>query len=567
PSIVPARSIPPPPSTAYFSMEIAVADEVPTYSGGLGVLAGDHLRAAADLELPLVAVTLCYRNGYFAQALDTEGRQREAPVTWSREAVLQPVDARTTVRICGRSVRVAAWRFDVVGRTGHVVPVFLLDTDVDGNDEHDRAITDQLYAGDGHHRLRQEAVLGLGGVGLLEVLGWGDIATLHMNEGHSALLALALARPAGHGTAPVDATLARSRCVFTTHTPVPAGHDRFGERTVREVLGDERAADLAALGGMTGGELNMTRLGMACAHYVNAVSLRHGDVCREMFPDVPVDVITNGVHAATWVGPHMAELLDRRVPGWDRDNAALRYCGGIALEEIEVAHSAAKRDLVRLVAGRTGVALDPAVLTLCAARRAAAYKRIDLILRDPDRLAAVVERTGPLQIVYSGKAHPQDEDGKAVIERVFAAARGLGDRVHIAYVPDYSMADAAVLCAGADVWVNTPERPLEASGTSGIKAALNGVPSLSVLDGWWLEGHVEGVTGWSVGGLGEERDDGADADDLYTTLELDIAPRYYGNRGLAEVRRGALALNGSWFTTERMVRQYAAAAYGVAGTA
>lgn len=553
-----------PPRAAYFSMEIAVADGIPTYSGGLGVLAGDHLRAAADLGLPLVAVTLCYRNGYFVQELDVEGRQSETPVRWTPAAQLVPVDVRLAVEVCGQEVAIGAWRYDVVGHTGHVVPVYLLDTNVAGNDQHARDITDQLYAGDGLHRLSQEAVLGIGGVKLLEALGWGDVPTLHMNEGHSALLTLALAQQAG---GQVDPAVPRARSVFTTHTPVPAGHDRFSEHTVREVLGDMRAEELAALGGLVDGELNMTRLGMACSRYVNAVSLRHGDVCRDMFPDVDVAAITNGVHAETWVGPRMAGLLDRRVPGWRRDNAALRYCGGIPLDEIEAAHDAAKGEMVRLVRDLAGVTLDPGVLTLGAARRAAAYKRIDLLLRDPDRLAAVVARTGPLQIVYSGKAHPQDEDGKAVIERVFSAARGLRDRVRIAYVPDYSMDVARVLCAGTDVWVNTPERPLEASGTSGMKAALNGVPSLSVLDGWWIEGHVEGVTGWSVGGLGEERDDEADAADLYETLEQEIAPRYYGQRGLAEVRRGALALNGSWFTTERMVREYAALAYGIPVTA
>ncbi len=552
------------PRVAYFSMEIAVADGVPTYSGGLGVLAGDHLRAAADLGLPLVAVTLCYRNGYFLQRLDPHGRQTEAPVEWTPATHLTPVDARVSVEVCGHDVAVGAWRYDVVGHGGHVVPVYLLDTDLAGNDRPARDITDQLYAGDGLHRLSQEAVLGLGGVKLLEALGWGDVPTLHMNEGHSSLLTLALAH---QGDGPVDPAVPRRRSVFTTHTPVPAGHDRFAEHTVREVLGDTRTEELAVLGGLVDGELNMTRLGMAGSHYVNAVSLRHGDVCRDMFPGVAVDAITNGVHAETWVGPRMADLLDRRVPGWRRDNAALRYCSGIPLDEIEATHAAAKADMVRLVEDLAGVTLDPTVLTLGAARRAAAYKRIDLLLRDPDRLAGIVERTGPVQIVYSGKAHPQDEDGKAVIERVFSAARGLTDRVRIAYVPDYSMDVARALCAGSDVWVNTPERPLEASGTSGMKAALNGVPSLSVLDGWWIEGHVEGVTGWSVGGLGEERDDAADAADLYDTLEHDVASRFYGHRGLAEVRRGALALNGSWFTTERMVRQYAALAYGVPVTA
>ena len=542
-----------PPSVAYFSMEIALDEAVPTYSGGLGVLAGDHLRAAADLGLAMVGVTLCYRDGYFAQGIDERGRQVEEPGPWSPADVLEPLDARCTVEVSGRTVAVGAWQRRLVGTTGHVVPVLFLDTALPENEPEDRSITDQLYSGDRRHRLRQEVVLGMGGVRVLEALGWSRIRTFHMNEGHSALLTLAL-HPRSVGRS------VRNRCVFTTHTPVPAGHDRFDEPLVRDVLGEAAAGRLGRLGGLADGELNMTRLGLSCARFANAVSVRHAEVCRAMFPAFPVHAVTNGVHAATWVAPSTAELFDRHIPDWRWDNASLRTCATIPVEEVEAAHRAAKRRMMALVAARTGQHLDPAVLTLGVARRAATYKRLDLLLRDPDRLADVVERAGPLQIVYSGKAHPQDQEGKAVIERLLAAGRELAGQVRVVFVPGYSLEVAAALCAGTDVWVNTPVRPMEASGTSGMKAALNGVPSLSVLDGWWAEGHLEGLTGWSFGGLGEVRDDAADAEALYDKLGSVVAPLYYGD-GLGAVRRSTLALNGSWFTTERMVRQYAVLAY------
>ena len=549
------------PAVAYFSMEVAVDDAIPTYCGGLGVLAGDHLRSAPDLELPVVGVTLLYRKGYFDQRLDEDGHQHEAPVEWWPERLLEPLDPIATITVCGRAVRVRAWRALITGVSGYQVPVLFLDTGLEENDERDRAITDQLYAGDRHHRLRQEAVLGLGGIAMLASLGVPEVRTYHMNEGHSALLVLALIRARG-GVAPAAVEWVRGRGVFTTHTPVPEGHDYFDEQLVRHVLGQGPARQLSALGCLVGGELNMTRLGMQFSRFVNGVSLQHGAVSRSMFPDVPVRSVTNGVHARTWVAPPIAVLFDRHLPGWRQDNAVLRSASTIPLPELAAAHQDAKRSMVSLVAERTDVSLDPAALTLALARRAVPYKRADLLLRDRERLRGIAEVVGPIQIVLSGKAPPTDEGGKEVIVRIYQAAKELEGAITIVYLENYSLEVAGMLCAGSDVWVNTPAKPYEASGTSGMKAAMNGVPSLSVRDGWWLEGHIEGVTGWSIGGDEEPSADATEADELYTKLGGVVAPLFYGAPlELTAVGRAAIAINGSYFTTERMVRQYDALAY------
>lgn len=550
------------PAVAYFSMEMALDPAIPSYAGGLGVLAGDHLRAAADLGVPVVGMTLLYQQGYFRQQLDSGGNQLEQPVTWSPSDHLERLDQCITITVCDRPVTVRAWRFLVKGVTGAQAQVILLDTDVEENDPRDRAIADRLYGGDLHQRLRQEAVLGIGGVAMLTKLGLGGVSTYHMNEGHSSLLVLALLELAKAGDGELgeeEEGAVRQRCVFTTHTPVAAGHDRFDVDLVRHVLGDDR---MKILGALAESELNMTELGMTYSRFVNAVSLRHAEVSRRMFPRAHIGAITNGVHAATWVAPSMAALFDRHLPEWRRDNQSLRYAWAIPLRALEEAHAEAKRSMVQLVAERTGVRLDPRALTLGVARRATRYKRLALLLSNLPRLQQAAETVGPLQIVYAGKAHPQDRAGKAVIARIHQAAKDLGGLVSIVYVADYSLEVAAVLCAGVDVWVNTPAKPYEASGTSGMKAALNGVPSLSVLDGWWLEGHIEGVTGWSIGDRSERSDDAAEADDLYAKFETVIGPLYYEQSdGFSMVRRGAISLNGSFFTTERMVRQYATLAY------
>jgi len=555
------------PSIAYFSMEICLEQAIPTYSGGLGVLAGDTLRSAADLKLPIVAVTLLHRKGYFHQHIDAEGNQTEAPVQWRPEDRLVEMPERVAVTLEGREVIIRAWRYAIRGVTGHEVPVLLLDTALPENSEWDRTLTDSLYGGDSHYRLCQEAVLGVGGARFLRCLGYGDNLRMHMNEGHSALLLLAMLEWQLEGRKPFELTehdveAVRRSCIFTTHTPVPAGHDRFPRDLVNGVLGGEALALLDAAKAIDGGELNMTHLALRLSRFVNGVAMKHREVSAAMFPGFPIDSITNGVHAGTWISRPFQELLDRRIPEWRTDNLYLRYAVGIPLAEIRTAHLEAKKEFIAEVATRTGVELDPGTFTIGFARRATPYKRADLMFADVNRLAAIAEAVGPIQIVFGGKAHPHDGGGKDLIRRIHRAAEELSGRIRVVYIENYEMAFAARMVAGVDLWVNNPMKPLEASGTSGMKAALNGVPSLSVLDGWWIEGHVEGVTGWSIGSDESEGDQSKDAQDLYLKLERVIVPLFYGlPMAYAEVMRCSIALNGSFFNTQRMVEQYVRNAY------
>lgn len=553
---------------AYFSMEICLEQEIPTYSGGLGVLAGDTLRSAADLSVPLVAVTLLHRKGYFTQLLDNEGNQREAPVSWSPETKLEKVNVRVVVEVEGREVFVTAWRYQVIGEDGHMVPVLLLDTNLPENTEWDRTLTDYLYGGDNHYRLCQEVVLGMGGALVLRELGYVQGVHYHLNEGHSAFLTLTLLEKQLGGRTRWDLTdddidAVKGRVIFTTHTPVPAGHDRFSIDDARRVLGAERVALLEAARCCENNEVNMTYIALKLSRYVNGVAMRHGEVSRAMFRDYPIDAITNGVHAATWTCQAFRDLFDRRIPEWRQDNLYLRYAIGIPLDEIRDAHRLAKRALLAEVEKRSGVKLDESIMTIGFARRATPYKRPDLIFSDPVRLRRIAQRVGKLQIIYGGKAHPRDEPGKMLIRRIHAAAAELQKDVQVVYLKDYDMQLGALMTSGVDLWLNNPLRPMEASGTSGMKAALNGVPSLSILDGWWIEGHVAGVTGWAIADDRElPVDPSEDIVDLYTKLERLIVPLFYGlPYAYAEVMRGAIALNGSFFNTQRMVTQYMKNAY------
>jgi len=552
---------------AYFSMEIALDPSIPTYSGGLGVLAGDTLRSAADLSIPMAAVTLLHRKGYFRQRLDEHGNQFEEDSVWNPERVLKPLEARTSVEIEDRRVSIRAWQFSVKGISGHEVPVYLLDTDLPENTPWDRTLTDHLYGGDDHYRLCQEAVLGIGGVEILHALGYTSIDSYHMNEGHSALLALGLLeRRLGTrrlGTASEqDIEAVRSHCIFTTHTPVPAGHDQFPRALMRQVLG-ERAQALEVTQCCPEGALNMTYLALRFSRYINGVAMHHGGISQDMYPQYPVRAITNGVHAVTWTSQPFRQLFDRHIPEWRHDNLYLRYARKIPIHEIREAHAIAKRALIDAVKIGTGVALNETAFTIGFARRATAYKRPDLPLTDPDRLRRMASRLGPVQIVYGGKAHPRDERGKALIRRIYETASQLKGSITIAYVEDYDIRWAQLLCSGVDLWLNTPQRPQEASGTSGMKAALNGVPSLSVLDGWWIEGHVEGATGWAIGhDSNAPSDPSVEAASLYDQLELVIFPMFYGRPlAFAEVMRLAIAVNGSFFNTQRMLFQYVSNAY------
>jgi starch phosphorylase len=558
------------PLVAYVSMEIAVAPNVATYSGGLGVLAGDVVRAAADAGYPMAAVTLLYRDGYFRQHLDAGGLQHEEPQSWRPEAQLEQLAPVVTIPISGRAVSVGIWRYTVSGVDGDIVPVYFLDTDRPENDDAARGLTRALYGGDARYRLEQETLLGVGMVAVLEALGHDRVATYHMNEGHSALLVLALLerlRESANGPPTYDdLARVRERCVFTTHTPVPAGHDCFGLDLAHDVLGAEYVTALRALDLADGDVLNMTHLALRASHFTNAVALKHGEVSRLMFPDVQVHAITNGVHAGTWASEPFGELFDRHLPGWRRDNWQLRQAIGIPLPEIAGAHAIAKHALIDRVAHATGKLLDPNRFTIGLARRATAYKRNDLILRDTERLAAIARLFGGIQIVFGGKAHPRDWDGKGMIQHIVGAAHALAGNVDIVYVEDYDMTWGAALTSGSDIWLNTPRPPNEASGTSGMKAAVNGVPSLSVMDGWWIEGALDGVTGWSIDAeLGS--DDERTADALYTLLQHTILPAYVHDRErYLTVMRGAIAFNASHFNAQRMLAQYAIEAYTPAPT-
>ncbi len=551
---------------AYFSMEIGLHPDMPTYAGGLGILAGDTIRAAADLRMPMVAVTLLDREGYFNQRLDASGWQTERPAKWDVEQFVKDTGERATVTIEGRTVHVRAWQYDVEGVEGFSVPVYLLDTNLEENSNWDRKLTDDLYGGDSHYRLCQEVVLGIGGVRILMALGYQHLERFHMNEGHASLLAFELleqhAKSAGRSQANIDdVNTVRKQCVFTTHTPVKAGHDRFPMDQVKKVLGEHDAFTMEDVI-CCDGDLNMTYLAMNLSHYINGVAKKHGEVSRLMYADYKIDSITNGVHAATWAAPSMAALFDRHIPGWRTDNFSLRYALSVPDEEIWQAHQDAKKTLLQEIEQQTSHQFDLDVFTLGLARRATAYKRADLLFWDTERLRRIAAKFGKLQIVFAGKAHPQDDEGKQIIQRIVRLADELRSDVSIVYLPNYDMRLGKLITAGVDVWLNTPLPPREASGTSGMKAALNGVPSLSILDGWWIEGCIENITGWAIGKVGQQSTSESDAGSLYDKLEQTIVPMFYHDRkAFVKIMRHANAINGSFFNTHRMIQQYAQKAY------
>ncbi len=560
------------PMIAYFSMEIGVRNDIPTYSGGLGILAGDTIKSAADLKLPLLAVTLLSRNGYFTQEIDGRGWQQEKPVSWDPAHLMKLLPVKVRVPIEGREVAVQAWLYTVESPTGGRIPIFFLDTDVPENTPDDRRITDQLYGGDRAYRIKQEVVLGMGGVRMLHALEF-HIKKFHMNEGHASFLALDLLLRFKRDIESVwdersvwDLARVRDLCVFTTHTPVEAGHDKFPYPLVKQVLGEVIPFDvLKDLAGKDA--LNMTLLALNLSKYVNGVAKKHGEVSQHMFPGYRIHAITNGVHSFTWTCRDMAALFDKYIPGWANEPELFVRSGNIPELELWEAHREAKRKLLASVRERTGVELDLNVLTIGFARRATAYKRPHLLFHDIERLLKIARR-GRLQVVYAGKAHPHDDPGKKLIQGIYAYGDRLKGQLPVVFLPGYDMDTALKLVSGVDVWLNTPLRPLEASGTSGMKAAHNGVLNFSVLDGWWIEGHIEDFTGWSIGGLSPAASpspgaDAEDAGDLYAKLENVIIPRYYSadKSAWARMMKNAISKNAYYFNSHRMMRRYVTEAY------
>jgi starch phosphorylase len=559
------------PRIAYFSMEIALESGLPTYAGGLGVLAGDTLRSCADLGLPVCAVTLVHRRGYFQQTIAHDGEQRDRPDPWHPEDRLEPLSARVAVEVGGKSVHLCAWCYRIQSDRGTEVPVYLLDADLPENAAEHRQLTDRLYGGDEAYRLGQEIVLGIGGIRMLRALGHAGLERFHLNEGHAALAIPELLATLSADQKGTAIERVRERCIFTTHTPVPAGHDRFPARLWKRAVEQSISARLDELG--VEDELNMTRVALEGCGFVNGVAMRHAEVSREMFPGYEIRSITNGVHLATWASPPFRALFDRHIPHWRGDAFSLRQASAVPLDEIAAAHAEAKRVLLETVRERTGRALDPDALTIGFGRRATGYKRATLVLRDLVELKRIASEVGPIQLVFGGKAHPHDVEGHQIIHQIHRVAHKAGTDVAIVFLPGYDMAVCGALVAGCDVWLNTPIPPLEASGTSGMKAAVNGVPSLSILDGWWVEGCVENVTGWAIGRDREPSDlppddrDRLHANRLYDKLGSVVAPCFYDEpQQFLRIMRQAIALNASYFNTHRMVQEYMFEAYqGVPG--
>jgi starch phosphorylase len=550
-------------SIAYFSMEIAIDPRLPTYSGGLGVLAGDTLRSCADLKVPVVAVTLLYEKGYFFQKLDEEGSQDELPAHWKPEDYLRLLPEKIQVGFEGRSVEVTAWRYEIVGITGYSVPVIFLDTNLPENSEFDRGLTSSLYGGDEKYRLAQEIILGIGGVRMLRKLGYTEVKKYHMNEGHASLLVLELLRERKEEEEPGwDFEGVRRSCVFTPHTPVAAGHDHFPYALAKDVLGEYMPVEgIKMLGGDDG--LDMTFLALNLSHYINGVAKRHGEVSRRMFPGYTIDSITNGVHSYTWTADSFRRLYDKYIPGWTADSFTLRYVLGIPKQEIWDAHAESKKVLIDYVNRETNAGMDYDSFTVGFARRATQYKRMDLIFSDIERLRRIAREAGNIQFIFAGKAHPKDWVGKELIKKIFLISRQLKDDIKVVFLDNYDMAVARMITSGVDLWLNTPRRPMEASGTSGMKAVHNGIPNLSVLDGWWIEGHIEGITGWSIGSESVESESGdGEALEIYDKLERIILPMFYGEREKwLDIMRHCIAFNASFFNTQRMVQQYVLNAY------
>ncbi len=542
---------------AYFSMEMGLFPEFSTYSGGLGILAGDTVKSSADLNIPLIAVTLIARKGYFRQELTAQGRQIEHSDEWKPEKFLTPLPQKINVEIEGRFVTIGAWVYIVESTAGGEVPVIFLDTDVEENSSSDKELTSYLYGGDENYRIKQEIILGIGGVRMLRELGV-DVIKFHLNEGHASFLILELLKNFNF-----EIDKVRKLCVFTTHTPVEAGHDKFSYEHVSNIL--PSFVDLEKIKEFAGEDsLNMTLLALNSSGFVNGVAKKHRETTKKMFPGYEIRSITNGVHSYTWTHPALRCLYDKYIPGWAKEPELLARVEVIPNEEVWEAHYQAKKELIDYVNRKTNENFLYDVFTIGFARRVTTYKRHALLFSDIPRLKSINKKF-PIQIIFAGKAHPHDEPGKRMIEELFAYSRYLKNDIKIAYLENYNMEIAKKFIPGVDVWLNTPQRPLEASGTSGMKAAHNGGINFSVPDGWWSEGYMEGITGWAIGPSGEESAEEIyiqEKHDLYGKLEYAILPLFYQQRdNWIRIMKNSIAKIACYFNSHRMMRHYITEAY------
>ena len=547
---------------AYISMEIGIDSNIPTYSGGLGVLAGDTVRSAADLEIPMVGICLCYSSGYFYQLFNEHGDQKEKEIEWSFFYEFEKVEKPITIKIENKDIKISAWLYRVIGQSGHVLPIYLLTTDVDGNEDWMKNMTGSLYDSTSRwNRIVQEMILGIGGIKLLRSMGYNNIETYHLNEGHGSFAALELYNELR------DIEKVKKKIVFTTHTPVPAGHDRFKQDLVDKVFEKRIPPEIRKLGDENG-EFNMTYLGMNLSRYRNGVAKKHGDISRKMFPGYEIDHITNGVHLPFWISKPIKQIFDKKWPNWKANPSIL--ANAIEIDDLDLfdAHIENKFNLISYQKGHSWNLLDEELITIGFARRFATYKRATLIFHDIERLGKICK--GHIQFIFAGKAHPKDQMGKDYIKKIFESGEYLYDNygVKVVIMENYNMDLSHMLVSGVDVWLNTPNRYREASGTSGIKASLNGVLNLSVQDGWWLEGYkMNSLAGWAIGPNDSNPNDPGvsnnwdiDANTIYETLENEVIPTYMDHDEWIFRQKNAISL-AAYFNTHRMVEEYAEKAY------
>ena len=528
-------------TVAYLSAEVGFESGLHTYSGGLGVLAGDHIKSAADAGVDLVGCTLLYRKGYGRQHLDSAGNQTETYAEINPHEFLSDTGVDIALPLDGTTLRSKVWMYRVKG-----LPTYFLDTRHPDNSPEHASLGNRLYGGDDSTRIRQEYLLGVGGIRALQALGH-EINGLHLNEGHCTFAMLEMLHQGW------TREQLRQRSLFTTHTPVPAGHDRFSWEEIETVVGELLPTDASSLVNDED-SCSMSHLAVALAGQVNAVSNLNAFVASAMFEGKHIHSITNGVHHETWTCPALANLYDGHLKGWRQDPTVLAHAGRIPDPELMAARHEARAVLRDLVWASTGVEFSEERLTIGFARRFATYKRANLVFSNLERLRAI--GGGKIQFVFAGKAHPRDEGGKQMIREIFEGGAQLADKIPVAFLEDYSMDTGLAMTSGVDIWLNNPIRPMEASGTSGMKAAMNGVPNCSILDGWWPEACEHGVNGWGIGEGEDERDDERDAKAVYDTLENEVLPAWNdGPEHWNDLMRASIATSAR-FTGARMLSDY-----------
>ena len=546
---------------AYFSMEIALESSLPIYSGGLGILAGDSLRSAADMGLPLVAITLTYDAGYFYQQVGPNGEQIEKEMEWDFSNDFEKLDQQVILELQDKSIKVEAWKYIIIGRTGHRIPVILLDTDLVQNEPWQRKLTHMLYDANPFQRIAQEMILGVCGYRMLEQLGYNNIKTYHLNEGHAAFLIFELLNKYK------NLEEVKKHCVFTTHTPVRAGLEEFDYNLVYDVFRNRLPDQIHDFGGKDA--LNMTILALNASGYINAVSKKHSEISSKMFPNYKINHITNGIHIGYWLSPYMRDFLnDELSRDWHHKYDLFEKALDLDKYELWRAHNKAKSRLIEYENSHSWVLFDKRLLTIGFGRRMAEYKRPLLIFSDLERLAKIIKKKA--QLIFAGKAHPADLQSKSYIKKIYEYSDYLWNSygIGLVFLENYEISLAKILVSGVDLWLNNPRRYLEASGTSGMKAAINGVLNFSTLDGWWIEGYYmsDKKAGWAIGpepsdSKAQQNDDTSDAEDLYIKLENEIIPLFYQNKIEWQERMKYAIKLGAYFNTNRMMEDYALESY------